>query len=971
MKKILEAYKQGKCSTEDILRMINSQTNANAVNGDGAMALGDGISSGAGGVAVGGDIHGNVQIHLDQSKHHEQSIETNYLNRLISETGYLSLEGIDPVAVGCDNDARLNLASIYTALLTDRSKESLEQESFTHEKKMNRLSALDLLNKNQHLVLLGEPGSGKTTFVNFLAFCMAGQFLDFKEANLDILTRPLPDNTKEDKQQQQRWDHGVLLPVRIILRDFAARGLPQIGKKASSENLWTFITDELKSASLGDYAHTLRETFYSKGGLLLLDGLDEVTEANKRREQIKQVVTDFVKTFHLSRVLVTSRTYAYQQQHWKLPGFDEAVLSSFTQGQIFQFIESWYHHIGEVRNLNKIDANARAKSLQHAISNSKRLTELAGRPLLLTLMAGLHAWRGGELPEKREELYSSAVDLLLYWWEKPKIVTDPRTNEEVIQPSLAEWLKIDRTQVRKLLNELAFDAHNRQSDIEGTEDIPEKELVNGLLDLSNNPDVKPVRLIEYLSIRTGLIIPRGIKIYTFHHRTFQEYLAACHLTDNNFPETMAELARNAPDRWREVALLAGAKAARGSESLIWSLADSLCYHQVDDTDCQLSDTWGALLAGQALIESADLKKISPPNKIKFNRICQWLVKIIQGNVLPAKERERAGRILAVLGDPRPQVTSIDQMEFCLVPEGEFWMGSDINHDPNSQKNEQPLHEVYLKHYCISRYPVTNAQYMEFVNDGGYVNPLFWSEANVAGYWKDGMFKGWLDNNPRNQPENFGHPFILPNHPVVGVTWYEALAFTRWLSEKWNKLALIQEPLIIRLPTEAEWEKAARGGKKIVDSAIIGNIRDKIWLKKSAIAYIQNENPLRIYPWGHTSDQDKADFEKMNAEKTGIGTTNAVGCFFEGASPYGVLEMIGNAWEWTHSLDKKYHYVVSDGREDEKVDKIRIVRGGSYFSDLASVRCARRNWGGPGGRDGGWSFRVVLAPSFSDLCNSDL
>ena len=122
--------------------------------------------------------------------------------------------------------------------------------------------------------------------------------------------------------------------------------------------------------------------------------------------------------------------------------------------------------------------------LKTAIQRSERLAELATRPLLLTLMASLHAWRGGSLPEKREELYADAVDLLLDWWESPKIVRDAGGQMLVRHASLAEWLKVDREKMRELLNELAYRAQATQPDLVGTADVPEGDLVSGLMRLS-------------------------------------------------------------------------------------------------------------------------------------------------------------------------------------------------------------------------------------------------------------------------------------------------------------------------------------------------------------------------------------------------------------------------------------------------------------------------------------------------------
>jgi predicted NACHT family NTPase len=200
-----------------------------------------------------------------------------------------------------------------------------------------RLSALAQLDRNHRLVLLGNPGSGRSTFVHFVALCLAGEVLETEVANLARLTEPLPqddeDRREKDKEPQpQPWSHGPLLPVRIVLRDFAAK------------HLWDFIAAELESAAPVDFEKPLAQELLKEGGLLLLDGLDEVPEANRRREQIKQVVEDFSKSFPRCRVLVTSRTYAYQQQAWRLPSFAEAVLAPFGSGQIRRFVERWYTH---------------------------------------------------------------------------------------------------------------------------------------------------------------------------------------------------------------------------------------------------------------------------------------------------------------------------------------------------------------------------------------------------------------------------------------------------------------------------------------------------------------------------------------------------------------------------------------------------------------------------------------------------
>ncbi|MCP5094955.1 MAG: NACHT domain-containing protein, partial [Chloroflexi bacterium] len=349
---------------------------------------------------------------LDDGKPDSEQLRRSYLNRLYAQTRNLSLSGVDPKAAS-DAKAQIGLQSVYTALLTvavEREAFDLGKAPRQPDQESKRLSALDQLNRHPHFVLLGDPGSGKSTFVNFVTLCLTGALLG-KTPGLNALTAPLPDDEGNDTETKQPWAHGYLLPVRVVLRDFAARGLPAVGKKAGCDHLWRFVAQDLATASLADYDPHLRKELLEKGGLLLLDGLDEVPEASQRRVQIKDVVLDFAATFPRCRIVVTSRTYAYQQQAWQLPEFVEAELAPFSDGQIRRFVDRWYAHIGTLRQLPAADQQGRAALLKQAIFGSNRLRGLAERPLLLTLTASLHAWRGGSLPEKREELYADAVEL--------------------------------------------------------------------------------------------------------------------------------------------------------------------------------------------------------------------------------------------------------------------------------------------------------------------------------------------------------------------------------------------------------------------------------------------------------------------------------------------------------------------------------------------------------------------------------
>ena len=889
-------------------------------------------------VSAGGDVTISVTTENTASARKTATLHEAYLSQLLEQCGQVFLSGIDRKAASQETAQCLKLSAIYTALLTfgfDRQRDIRNSGQFAGmlaelaEQRERAASALGLLNTHKRLVLLGEPGSGKSTFVNFVAMCLAGEGLNKPDVNLTLLTQPLPDDDGNDRDERQPWEHKKLLPIRIVLRDLAATGLPPVHESATVDHLWQFLTAEYGKIGLGEYIPDLKHHLLKHGGLILFDGLDEVPEANQRRTQIQQVVETFAGTFQKCRIVVTSRTYAYYNQDWRLAGFQEGILAPFSKGQIVRFIDHWYAHSADVRGMNPENAQGQAEVLKQVIFISEQLRNLAERPLLLTLMASLHYWRGGSLPEKREELYNDVVDLLLDWWESPKVIREPNGQYVVVQESLSELLKAGKDRVRKALNFLAFQAHQTQAELTGTADLAQEHLIAGLMRVSQNKELRPAYLVDYLSERAGLLVPRGVEVYTFPHRTFQEYLAACHLTDDNFPKKLVELARSDPNRWREVVLLAGAKAARGASSAIWLLAEALCWRQPDDPQITTEDVWGAFLAGQAVAEIIDIDQIEPYDRAKYERIRDWFVAILTeqvpvGNPFPVVERALAGNVLAQLGDPRQgiglQENGLPDIVWCDVPAGTFTMGDE---------NDGPEHIANLSAaYMISRFPVTNAHYQAFVTEGGYTKTwrTCWSKEG----WE------WKENNAKNGPAKVSGELSAPNHPVIAVSWYEATAFCQWLTVKLREADELSAQQEILLPTEAEWEKAARG------------------------------TDGRTYPW----EGNDISPELANYDETGLGATSAVGCFPRGKSPYGCEEMAGNVWEWC--LDycdrDKYWKVVTDTYQEGIVDPVslsgsaRVIRGGSWYAGAGGCRAAYRGYYAPDYRGLYIGFRLVRTPS---------
>ena len=217
--------------------------------------------------------------------------------------------------------------------------------------------------------------------------------------------------------------------------------------------------------------------------------------------------------------------------------------------------------------------------------------------------------------------------------------------------------------------------------------------------------------------------------------------------------------------------------------------------------------------------------------------------------------------------------------------------------------EQPQHRLHLPEYYLAKTPVTNRQYRAFVAATGREAP-----------------DGWTNRAPPRGAED---------HPVVHVSWDDARDYCQWLSEVTGRG--------YALPSEAEWEKGARG----IDG--------------------------RIYPWGN-----QWDAIRCNSSESSLDKTTSVHAYPQGASPYGVLDMAGNVWEWTRSLwgksqerpDYRYPYRPTDGREnlDAGREVARVLRGGAFRGRHRGVRCAYRGGYGPRYRASYVGFRVVVRPA---------
>lgn len=279
------------------------------------------------------------------------------------------------------------------------------------------------------------------------------------------------------------------------------------------------------------------------------------------------------------------------------------------------------------------------------------------------------------------------------------------------------------------------------------------------------------------------------------------------------------------------------------------------------------------------------------------------------------QANKTGKLVAPVALQNKSSDTLEPQMVC-IPAGKFLMGSTREQvarairdgvDKNWTRAEIPQHTVELSEYLIGKYPITNLEYRTFLREAKY------------------MPRGWEGERFSAEKED---------HPVVNVSWSDAHAYCAWLSEKTGKL--------YSLPTEAEWEKAARGEEG------------------------------RLYPWGN-----RFSLHYANTLETKLGGTSEVGQFSpRGDSPYGCADMAGNVWEWCNDWFDEHEYRNRVGQRVKDplgpdVGETRVLRGGSFYFNRAHARCALRYWHYPNHMLRSMvGFRVCISPSRQRLIISE-
>ncbi|MFM7171556.1 MAG: SUMF1/EgtB/PvdO family nonheme iron enzyme, partial [Caldilinea sp.] len=723
--------------------------------------------------------------------------------------------------------------------------------------------------------ILGEPGSGKSAALERLAWVTATATLQRMQADPDApLVVPVLARLADYRGETD------LTPV--LRRAFNLLGSWQLDDDAAARRL-------LKVQGVRF--------------VLLLDGLNELRGGDV--ENGRRAVRGHLSDYGGHIVHLTCRTADFDAEQEANP--ESQVLldaSLWTVQPLVDDIRYWDDEgESDVREYLRYHLKDKAEPLWTHLRSDDRLAGLARVPLFLWMFKQAADGQGA-LPRNRGELLRSFV-------KAPRVLGRVPVKEE-------------RPVVEDALEHVGWRLQEA-----GELQCGGEALYNALEAARGRRNIDLDTLKKHLQA-TGLLLDLGDDRYKLLHQLVQEYAAAAHLLAAK--TTAAQLPLLARDEWwRETCILA-----------LWL-----------DTALHMP----AYLFGLMGDASVDLRV-----------------------------RVAAATILGEVGDPRfvrrTYAGGVEAIEpqMVSIPAGTATLGGE---DPEAYSDEQPESHVPIAAFELAVYPVTNAEFACFVEAGGYGDPSLWTaggqawlrgegridpetEQNLREFYRifsqdveayiaktkrtyamddasadfyravaanmseDEYVQAYTDqilSEQRREPRFWQDSrFNRPTQPVVGVNWYEAMAYAAWLARVTGKGYC--------LPSEAQWEWAARRRQKRT-----------LWH--------WGDRSGRRYPWG-----DKWDGSKCNWRGSGLNAPNPVGVYPHGVTAEGLHELAGNVYEWTTSLYRPYRYRADDGREAAEVEGLRVARGGSWYTDPKTVRCANRYRDIPRYRINDWGFRLA-------------
>ncbi len=720
-----------------------------------------------------------------------------YLEALYASTSHIDIRGLQ---VGTGRANRFPIEELYIPLSTALSREVGERHTKGRSEGVERGEIhheLQAALKYRKLVIVGDPGAGKTTFLNRIAATLCEAWLgrdpEAAERRLGLRDRPFP----------------ILIRVAELSEHIrCCRERREGPRQGETSAAWIehYLGVAATENKLGLDEAFFRERLEGGETIVLLDGLDEAPSRTVR-ERISELVQNVAGACDGCRIVVTSRPAAYR---------DEVVLADFAHARIDPLeeaaIEGFLSHWCDALFHDSPDrARVHREELSGALHSRAEIFRMARNPVMLTALAVVH-WNEKRLPEQRTELYESIIT----WLARSRERREGRTPAErsVWHLQNLAWAMQDAGRKRRVQAPRRWCAERIEKGLPGKNREERIRSAEGFLTEEE--------------LDSGIVVGRGSEV-RFWHLTFQEFLAARALAGRQEEAQMKELLSRSKlydSEWRETVLLfAGVLYGQGVEKvdgMVTAVLDGL------GGDASLADRARCVGLLGAVLQDLSVYKYKPSDS-RYRQVMANVMAIFDGDGsedLRIKDAIAAAEALGLAGDPRFLHRERDK-NWVRIEAGEFWMGAqhdepgETNYDSSAFGREGPVHKVFLSSYDIGRYPVTVQEYREFIVDGGYARAEWW---DAEGFGKPQM------------PDQWEEQTINPNRPVVGVSWFEAAAYAAW---KGNGC---------RLSTEAEWERAARGtegrkypwGEQAPDEA-----------RSNCARSVGSPTPVGVYPKGAT------------------------------------------------------------------------------------------------------------------------
>ncbi len=856
---------------------------------------------------------------------HAQTAEEQYTEALKEELGSIRLLGSPDI-----ENVPVNLLDAFVSLdiseswrsekrfqSCEMSAQPLEDRHSSPEEVLQRAFKYFRL-----LLIIGDPGSGKTTLMKYYAMsCLRNH--DYNKFGFDE----------------------PILPIYFPLRELE----PKDGKPASlPKNLAKWAKDHVLNVSEEDFFNWL----HNRKTLILLDGLDEISNLKQRR-RVCEWIDHTCAGLKQARFVVTSRWTGYRKSDGVELEFDHlrADVRDFSPQQQQDFLTKWFRAVYQRKYDGKDEpqnewierqiklADERVKKVIDFLQDEKNkgLRQLAAVPMLLQIMAIL--WQERDvLPDSRSELYNASLNYLLDFRDK-------RRNLSRVLPA---------EKARRVLSPTALWMQDTLQKDEAPKNEVHSEMQPILDTMENQP--KAETFCQNLIDRAGLLADYGDKDYIFRHKSFREYLAGIQLMkESKREEWLQKLIRHFGEDWWEEPLRFFMCEA---DDAVFDKFIQLFFQS--DKSRDLDQKEQNLL--QTLVREAPQKKVTALGQKLMAEDAndnqkRYILECLKNIEMPAAKKQvkifldkKHGNDATLsyakeVVQPKPvqkeklvdifaedtksfQNDVEDGATYIIIPAGEFTF--------SVTEGKEPVPKI-----ALAKYPVTNKRYRRFLaylsgksSEFQRILPLtVFTEKllEFADTIKDVISylgwdaKSWPQRLRSQEDEN--KRFNDEDQPVVSITWFAARVYCFWLScleqvqvaDK-NLQDLEKIAIMYRLPNELEWEWAAAGREP--------------------------DGSLREYPWPKEKGEPN---EKLANYNRNVGATTPVGRYTEGATPEGLVDLAGNVWEW---MENWY-----DDREDA-----RALRGGSWLNGSDYLRCDSRVSYHPDLRDYGFGFRVVRVQS---------